>query len=106
MKELDDRRKKILVAIVQSYIDNNIPVGSALLTKRYPMGISPATIRNSMAKLEEAGYISQPHTSAGRVPTEKGYRFYVDNLLDEQSLTATSDLYWDLSSKLRSYEHK
>ncbi len=104
MKKLDERRKKILKAIVQSYIDCNTPIGSVLLTKMYPIGLSSATIRNIMAKLEEAGYISQPHTSAGRVPTEKGYRFYVDNLLEEQSLTLSSDLSRELSNKLRSYE--
>ena len=104
MKQLDDRRKKILRAIVQSYIDCNSPIGSVLLTKKYTLGLSSATIRNSMAKLEEAGYISQPHTSAGRVPTEKGYRFYVDALLEEQSLTLSSDLYRQLSNKFISHE--
>jgi heat-inducible transcriptional repressor len=104
MKKLNERRIKILKAIVQSYIDCNTPIGSVLLTKRYAMGLSSATVRNIMAKLEEAGYISQPHTSAGRVPTEKGYRFYVDNLLEEQSLTLSSDLCRELSNKLRNHE--
>ena len=104
MKKLDERRIKILKAIVQSYIDCNTPIGSVLLTKRYAMGLSSATVRNIMGKLEEAGYISQPHTSAGRVPTEKGYRFYVDNLLEEQSLTLSSDLCRELSNKLRNHE--
>ncbi len=101
MRKLDERRKKILLAIIQSHIDLNTPIGSILITKRYPIGLSPATIRNAMVKLEEAGYLTQPHTSAGRVPTEKGYRFYVDTLLEEQSLSLSSTLSDELSNKLR-----
>ncbi len=101
MKILDERRKKILLAIIQSHIDLNSPIGSILISKRHPIGLSPATIRSAMVKLEEAGYIKQPHTSAGRVPTEKGYRFYVDTLLEEQSLSLSSTLSDELSNKLR-----
>ncbi len=77
---LDERDKKILCAIVQSYINNPDPVGSGFITQRYAFSLSPATIRNIMSDLEEMGFLSQPHTSAGRVPTDKGYRLYVDSL--------------------------
>ncbi|HEV7870468.1 MAG TPA: heat-inducible transcriptional repressor HrcA [Modestobacter sp.] len=76
----DDRRLRVLRAIVQDYVSTNDPVGSKALAGRYDLGVSPATIRNDMAVLEEEGYITQPHTSAGRVPTDKGYRFFVDRL--------------------------
>ncbi|WP_235928025.1 heat-inducible transcriptional repressor HrcA [Goekera deserti] len=76
----DDRRLQVLRAIVQDYVSTNDPVGSKALAARHDLGVSPATIRNDMAVLEEEGYITQPHTSAGRVPTDKGYRFFVDRL--------------------------
>lgn len=79
---LDDRSKKVLCSVVESYIRNPEPVGSRLVTRRYALGFSSATIRNIMADLEDIGFLSQPHTSAGRVPTDKGYRFYVDYILD------------------------
>jgi len=81
MQILSERSKKILYAVVQSYINYPVPVGSRVVTKRYSFGLSPATIRNIMADLEEMGFLSQPHTSAGRVPTDLGYRFYVDSLV-------------------------
>ncbi|MDI6801007.1 MAG: heat-inducible transcriptional repressor HrcA [Thermodesulfovibrionales bacterium] len=77
---LDERSKQILYAIIESYIDKPEPVGSRFVTKKYPFGFSSATIRNIMADLEEFGFLSQPHTSAGRIPTDKGYRFYVDSI--------------------------
>ena len=83
MNELDERSKKILWAIIQGYIDTSGPVGSRTVMNKYSLGWSPATIRNIMADLEELGYILQPHTSAGRVPTVKGYRVYVNSLLQE-----------------------
>ncbi len=98
---LDERRKKILWAIIQSHIDLNIPIGSFLVAKLFPIGLSPATIRHTMAKLEEMGYIAQPHTSAGRVPTEKGYKFYVNTLMEEQTLFIKSSLCHELPNKLR-----
>ena len=101
MSNLNKRHKEILWAIIQGHIDLNIPIGSILLTQRFPIDLSPATIRNTMAKLEEAGYISQPHRSAGRIPTEKGYRFYVDSLLEKQSFTINSALSDELSCRLR-----
>ena len=79
--ELDPRKMLILKAIIDDYIASVEPVGSRTIAKKYDMGLSSATIRNEMADLEEMGYLSQPHTSAGRVPSDKGYRFYVDRLL-------------------------
>jgi heat-inducible transcriptional repressor len=76
----DDRRLQVLRAIVQDFVSTNDPVGSKALAERHDLGVSPATIRNDMAVLEEQGYITQPHTSAGRVPTDKGYRLFVDRL--------------------------
>ncbi|MEA3369406.1 MAG: heat-inducible transcriptional repressor HrcA [Candidatus Ratteibacteria bacterium] len=78
---LTARRKNILNAVVESYIGSARPVGSRALVQRCQYNLSPATIRNEMAELESRGYITQPHTSAGRIPTDKGYRFYVDHLL-------------------------
>ncbi|GAB4387486.1 MAG: heat-inducible transcriptional repressor HrcA [Thermodesulfovibrionales bacterium] len=91
---LNERARKILSAIVQSYIERPDPVGSRYVTKKYALDLSPATIRNIMADLEEMGFLTQPHTSAGRVPTDKGYRFFVDEFcadrecLDENALGA------------------
>ncbi|MEJ2200439.1 MAG: heat-inducible transcriptional repressor HrcA, partial [Desulfuromonadaceae bacterium] len=76
-----ERSRRILEAIVEDYIGTAEPIGSRAVTRRHRLGLSPATVRNVMADLEELGYIISPHTSAGRVPTEKGYRFYVDTLL-------------------------
>ena len=100
MTKLNERRKAILGAIIQSHIDLNIPIGSILITQRFSVGLSPATIRSTMAKLEELGYITQPHTSAGRVPTEKGYRFYVDTLMEEETFSINSALSDELSGRL------
>jgi heat-inducible transcriptional repressor len=85
--DIESRRKNILSAIVESYVDTATPVGSRAISQRFRHTISPATIRNVMADLEEMELIMQPHTSAGRVPTDKGYRFYVDSLLEPKHLT-------------------
>jgi heat-inducible transcriptional repressor len=77
---LDDRKLDVLRAIVQDFVSTNEPVGSRALVERHHLGVSPATVRNDMAALEDEGYIVQPHTSAGRVPTDKGYRLFVDRL--------------------------
>src|SRR5882757_7526244 len=77
---VEDRKLAVLRAIVEDFIATNEPVGSKALADRHNLGVSPATIRNDMAVLEEQGYIAQPHTSAGRVPTDKGYRLFVDRL--------------------------
>lgn len=85
--DIESRQKNILSAIVESYVDTATPIGSRAVSQRFRHTISPATIRNVMADLEEMGLIMQPHTSAGRVPTDKGYRFYVDSLLEPKHLT-------------------
>ena len=88
---LDDRKKKILQAIVESYIDNAEPVSSGSLVKS--LNCSSATIRNEMAELEQEGYLDKPHTSAGRIPSQLGYRYYIDELLTEDKLTAKEIAY-------------
>jgi len=102
---LNERQKKILWAVTQSHIDLNIPIGSLLLIKRYPLNLSSATIRNAMASLEKMGYITQPHTSAGRVPTEMGYRFYVNSLMEDQPFSISDSMSHELSLRLQSTEH-
>jgi heat-inducible transcriptional repressor len=84
---LSERRLEVLRAIVQDYVGTEEPVGSKALTERHSLGVSPATVRNDMAVLEEEGYIHQPHTSAGRVPTDKGYRLFVDKLAGVKPLS-------------------
>ncbi len=88
-EELTDREKIILRSIIQQFILTASPVGSRFITKKYDVGISPATVRNIMADLEESGYINHPHTSAGRIPTDKGYRFYVDSLMEIQKVRSS-----------------
>ncbi|HHW56232.1 MAG TPA: heat-inducible transcription repressor HrcA [Clostridia bacterium] len=78
---LDDRKKKILYAVITDYIMTAEPIGSRTIARKYNIGLSSATIRNEMADLEDMGYLEQPHTSAGRIPSDKGYRFYVDSIL-------------------------
>ncbi len=78
---LNDRSRQILEAIIEDYITTAEPIGSRTITRRHGLSLSPATVRNVMADLEEMGYLTSPHTSAGRVPTDKAYRFYVDSLL-------------------------
>ncbi len=82
--ELDERKLKILQAIIKNYLETGEPVGSRTISKYTDLNLSSATIRNEMADLEELGYILQPHTSAGRVPSDKGYRLYVDNMMREK----------------------
>lgn len=84
--DIHSRKDKIFEHIVESYIESAEPVGSRTLSKRCDLGLSPASIRNVMADLEEQGYLKQPHTSAGRVPTDKGYRYYVDRLMEKEEL--------------------
>lgn len=89
MQELDERKTKILNAIIRNYLDTGEPVGSRTISKYSDLNLSSATIRNEMSDLEELGYILQPHTSAGRIPSDKGYRFYVDNLIVEKDREVT-----------------
>ncbi len=78
---LDDRKRRILQAIIDDYIDTAEPIGSRSIARKHELGLSSATIRNEMADLEDLGYLAQPHTSAGRIPSDKGYRLYVDQLM-------------------------
>lgn len=87
MNELNEREKTILHNIVFSYIKTAVPVGSRYISKRRDIGLSPATIRNVMSDLEYWGYLDHPHTSAGRIPTDKGYRYYVDELMELDNLS-------------------
>ena len=84
--ELNDRKKFILKSIIDDYIQSAQPVGSRTIARKHELGLGSATIRNEMADLEELGYITQPHTSAGRIPSDKGYRFYVDHLMQIHKL--------------------
>ena len=88
--ELDQRKLKILNAIIQTYQETGEPVGSRTISKFTDLNLSSATIRNEMADLEEMGLIVQPHTSAGRIPTDLGYRYYVNQLIEEKDLNAES----------------
>ena len=85
--KLDERKKKILSSVVEDYIESAEPVGSKTLVEKYHLDYSSATIRNEMKLLEEEGYLEQPHVSAGRIPSTKGYRYYVDNLMKERKLS-------------------
>ncbi len=82
--QLDERKTKILQAIIRNYLETGEPVGSRTISKYTDLNLSSATIRNEMADLEELGYIIQPHTSAGRIPSDRGYRFYVDAMMEER----------------------
>ena len=88
MEQLSERKMKILQAIVANYLETGEPVGSRTISKYTDLNLSSATIRNEMADLEESGYIEQPHTSAGRIPTDAGYRVYVDQLMQERDTEA------------------
>lgn len=88
MVSSDERRLDVLRAIVADYVHNQEPVASKAIVDRHNLGVSSATVRNDMASLEEDGYITQPHTSAGRIPTDKGYRLFVDRLSDVKPLSA------------------
>ena len=83
--ELNERKQKILEAIIQNYMETGEPVGSRTVSKYADMNLSSATIRNEMSDLEEMGYILQPHTSAGRIPSDKAYRLYVDTMLKNKN---------------------
>lgn len=95
---LTGRKRKILEAIIEDYIATAEPVGSRTLAKNYNLGISPATIRNEMADLEEMGYLEQPHTSAGRVPSDKGYRLYVDDILMNRHMLHNSNTVFNIKT--------
>ena len=86
--DLSERQLQILQAIITDYVENAEPVGSRSIAKKYDLGVSPATIRNEMSDLEELGYLTHPHTSAGRVPSDKAYRLYVNTLMKKKNLSA------------------
>lgn len=88
MANTEERRFEVLRAIVADYVSNQEPVGSKSIVERHNLGVSSATVRNDMAALEEEGYIAQPHTSAGRIPTDKGYRLFVDRLAEVKPLSS------------------
>ena len=100
--ELDERKMKILKAIISTYLETGDPVGSRTIAKDSDLHLSSATIRNEMADLEEMGYIIQPHTSAGRIPSDKGYRLYVDMLMEEkeQELNEMQEQMLDKADKM------
>jgi heat-inducible transcriptional repressor len=95
--QLDDRKKSILKAVVDDYVSTAEPVGSKALVSKFHFSVSPATVRNEMAELEELGYLEQPHTSAGRIPSDKGYRAYVDDLMQVEELPE------DETARIRDY---
>src|SRR5690625_3883491 len=84
---MDDRKIKILEAIIRDYVQTGEPVGSRTIAKKYDLGVSSATIRNEMADLEELGYLEQLHSSSGRIPSDRGYRLYVDKLMQLTDLS-------------------
>lgn len=100
--DLDERKNIILKTIIKNYLDTGEPVGSRTISKCSGLDLSSATIRNEMSDLEELGYIEQPHTSAGRIPTDKGYRFYVDSITrdSERKLAATTDMMYQRVDQL------
>jgi len=91
--ELSERQKKILKAIVEEYVNSASPVGSQTLEKKANLGLSPATLRNEMAKLEKAGFLQKTHTSAGRMPTSLGLKFYIKELMKEKSLSIKDEVF-------------
>ena len=101
-QELSERKLKILQAIIKNYLETGEPVGSRTISKYTDLNLSSATIRNEMADLEELGYILQPHTSAGRIPSDKGYRLYVDMLMEEkeQELNEMQEQMLDKADKM------
>jgi heat-inducible transcriptional repressor len=108
---LDERKTAILSAVVQEYITTALPVGSTHIADAPGIRVSPATIRNEMAVLEQEGYLVQPHTSAGRVPTDKGYRFFVDHLtspkrLDQQSSATVGEFFSSAHGRLEEMLHR
>src|SRR6476619_7254992 len=89
--EPQDRSKRVLAALVREYIASGEPVASSLLVTAAGLGVSSATVRSILARLEEEGFVQQPHTSAGRIPTDRGYRFYVDLLLESKRSGRTAN---------------
>ncbi len=89
--KMDTRKQQVLIAIIADFVATGEPVGSRTIARKYDLGVSPATIRNEMSDLEELGYIEQPHTSAGRIPSQQGYRYYVDFLMKKKALSSQEE---------------
>src|SRR3972149_7736971 len=89
---LTSRQTQILKTIIDEYIETALPVGSENLDKKYNLGVSPATIRNEMSSLTKAGYLKQPHTSAGRIPTPTAMKFYIDQLMEEKKMSLAEEV--------------
>jgi len=106
MNVLDKRKKEILQAVIDEYINTAEPVSSATLVNKYGLDYSSATVRNELAELEDNGYLDKPHTSSGRVPSEKGYRFYVDELINDEDISLEEIKYIQnkLSTKVNEIE--
>lgn len=105
MTDLNQRQLQILKAVIEEYIETAEPVGSDTLDRKYNLGISPATIRNEMVRLTHTGYLKQPHTSAGRSPTSKALKFYVDKLMQPKELSVTDEVrvkqkIWDFRTEM------
>jgi heat-inducible transcriptional repressor len=90
--DLSDRQQQLLKAIIETYVKSGDPVASEVIEKSYDLGVSPATIRNEMVKLTDLGYLKQPHTSAGRIPTSMGFRFYIAHLMNEKELPVVDEV--------------
>ena len=101
---LDERKKKILQAVVDEYVNTAEPVSSAILVKKYRLPYSSATVRNELAELESGGYLDKTHTSSGRVPSKKGYQYYVDELVKEDDISLEEIKY--IQSKLSTKVNK
>jgi transcriptional regulator of heat shock response len=104
MVELTDRQIKLLKVIIEEYIETAEPVGSEMLDKKHNLGVSPATIRNEMVRLTQNGFLKQPHTSAGRVPTPMALKFYIQNLMQQKEMSVTDEVsvkekVWDYRTK-------
>src|SRR3989344_3380098 len=92
MVDLTDRQKDLLKAIVELYVKTGEPIGSEVLDKEYNLGVSPATIRAEMVKLTQEGFLKQPHTSAGRIPTSMGFRLYIAELMKEKDMPVAAEV--------------
>ena len=105
--ELDERKLKILQAIIRNYLETGEPVGSRTISKYTDLNLSSATIRNEMSDLEEMGYILQPHTSAGRIPSDKGYRLYVDRMMadKEKEVEEMKDMLLEKEDRMENITH-
>lgn len=92
MSDLTDRQKDLLKGIIEQFVKTGEPVGSEVIEKNYSLGVSPATIRNEMVRLTEGGFLKQPHTSAGRIPTSMGYRIYISELMKEKDMPVSAEV--------------